>query len=161
MTTVVLVFVTVFAAVAVVTFVMPPKYTATAELFATYTSQSDSQDTSSDMNSGASYLSTQIKTYPSLVKTQAILKPVIRDLGLDMTVDDLADEVTATNPTNTFMVDISVENGDAAQSAAIANSVAENLSEQISSSLYSSSGTGSSPIKLSVVQKAQTPTSPS
>ena len=76
-----------------------------------------------------------------------------------MTVDDLADEVTATNPTNTFMVDISVENGDAAQSAAIANSVAENLSEQISSSLYSGSS-DSSPIKLSVVQEAQTPTSP-
>ncbi|WP_314687223.1 polysaccharide biosynthesis tyrosine autokinase [uncultured Bifidobacterium sp.] len=161
LTTVILVFVAVFAAVAVVTFVMPPKYTATAELFATYTSSSDSQDTSSDMNSGASYLSTQIKTYPSLVKTESILKPVIKDLGLDMTVDDLADAVTATNPTNTFMVDISVENGDAGQSAAIANSVAENLAKQISSSLYSSSTSGSSPIELSVVQKAQTPTSPS
>lgn len=160
LTTVVLVFAAVFAAVAVVTFVMPPKYTATAELFATYSSSSDSQDTSSDMNSGASYLSTQIKTYPSLVKTQAILKPVISDLGLDTTVDDLADAVTATNPTNTFMVDISVENGDAAQSAAIANSVAKNLAEQISSSLYSGSS-DSSPIKLSVVQEAQTPTSPS
>lgn len=33
-------FVVVFAAVAAVTFIMPPKYTATAEVFATYAGQS-------------------------------------------------------------------------------------------------------------------------
>ena len=69
-------FVVIVAAVAGYTFLVPPQYTATAELFATYASQGESQN-SSDMNSGASYLSTQIKTYPQLVKTEAVLKPVI------------------------------------------------------------------------------------
>lgn len=158
--TVLITFLVVFVSVAAVTFLMPPKYTATAEIFASYSSQSGSQQSSSDMNSGASYLSTQIKTYPSLVKTQAILKPVITDLNLDVTVDELADMVTATNPTNTFMVDISVENGDAALSARIANSVANNLAERISSTLYSGDG-DTSLIKLSVVQPASVPDSPS
>ena len=150
----------VFGLVVIVTFLMPPKYTATAEIFASYASKSESSQTSADMNSGTSYLSTQIKTYPSLVKTEAILKPVISDLNLDMTVEQLADMVTATNPTNTFMVDISVEGGDPDQSAAIANSVANNLARQISSSLYSGDD-GTSPIKLSVVQPAVVPQSPS
>lgn len=108
-------FVVIFVAVAAFTFLSPPKYTATAELFATYSGQSDGSQNSNEMNSGASYLSTQIKTYPQLIKTQAILQPVIDDLSLNMTVKDLADMVTATNPTNTFMVDIAVEAGDAQQ----------------------------------------------
>lgn len=154
-------FVVVFAAVAAVTFIMPPKYTATAEVFATYAGQSGETQTTNDMSSGANYLNTQIKTYPELVKTEAVLQPVIKDLGLDMTTTDLAGVVTATNPTSTFMVDISAEVGDPQQAADIANSVAKNLSDQISSDLYNSSSSSSSsgsPIKLTVVQKAQTPT---
>ena len=155
-------FVLVFAAIAAVTFIMPPKYTATAEVFATYAGQSGETQTTNDMSSGANYLNTQIKTYPELVKTEAVLQPVIKDLGLDMTTTDLAGVVTATNPTNTFMVDISAEVGDPQQAADIANSVAKNLSDQISSDLYNnSSSSNGSPIKLTVVQKAQTPTSQS
>ena len=155
-------FVVVFAAVAAVTFIMPPKYTATAEVFATYAGQSGETQTTNDMSSGANYLNTQIKTYPELVKTEAVLQPVIKDLGLDMTTTDLAGVVTATNPSNTFMVDISAEVGDPQQAADIANSVAKNLSDQISSDLYNnSSSSNGSPIKLTVVQKAQTPTSQS
>lgn len=150
-------FVVVFAAVAAVTFIMPPKYTATAEVFATYTGQSGQTQSTTDMSSGTNYLSTQIKTYPELVKTEAVLNPVIDDMNLDMTPAQLASVVTATNPTNTFMVDISAEVGDPQQAADIANSVADNLSKQISSDLYNSDG-AKSPIKLSVVQKAQTPT---
>lgn len=151
-------FVVVFAAVAAVTFIMPPKYTATAEVFATYVGQSGETQTTNDMSSGANYLNTQITTYPELVKTEAVLQPVIKDLGLDMTTTDLADVVTATNPTNTFMVDISAEVGDPQQAADIANSVAKNLADQISSDLYNNSSSSGSPIKLTVVQKAQTPT---
>lgn len=150
-------FVVVFAAVAAVTFIMPPKYTATAEVFATYAGQSGETQTTNDMSSGANYLNTQIKTYPELVKTEAVLQPVIKDLGLDMTTTDLAGVVTAANPTNTFMVDISAEVGDPQQAADIANSVAKNLSDQISSDLYNNSSSSGSPIKLTVVQKAQTP----
>ncbi len=158
--TAVIAFAVVFAAVAAFTFLSPAKYTSTAELFATYTGQQDSTQNSNEMNSGASYLSTQIKTYPQLIKTQAVLEPVIQDLSLNMSVDDLSKMVTATNPTNTFMVDIAVESRDAQQSSDIANSVAKNLSKQISSSLYTD-GTSKSPIQLTVVQKAQVPDSPS
>ena len=151
-------FVVVFAAVAAVTFIMPPTYTATAEVFATYAGQSGETQTTNDISSGANYLNTQIKTYPELVKTEAVLQPVIKDLGLDMTTTDLAGVVTATNPTNTFMVDISAEVGDPQQAA---DSVAKNLADQISSDLYNNSSSSGSPIKLTVVQKAQTPTSQS
>lgn len=152
-------FVVVVTAVAAYTFLTPPKYTATAQLFATYSSQGESLN-SSEMNSGATYLSTQIKTYPQLVKTEAVLDPVIKELGLGVTADELAAEVTATNPSNTFIVDVSVVDADAGQSARIANSVAKNLSKQISSTLYTDES-AKSPIQLTLVQKARTPEAPS
>ena len=46
-------FVVVFAAVAAVTFIMPPKYTATAEVFATYAGQSGAPPTPTDRIWGA------------------------------------------------------------------------------------------------------------
>lgn len=87
-----------------------------------------------------------------------MLKPVIDDLGLDETVTDLAGQVTVTNPTNTAFVNIAVVDGDPKQAADIANSVAESLKNVIESDLYSGD---KSPVKLSIVQKAQVPTSKS
>lgn len=153
-------FVIVVAAVAAFTFLSPNKYTASAELFATYAGRDDSPQSSSEMSSGASYLSTQIKTYPQLIKTESVLQPVIDDLNLDLDTNQLAGMVAVSNPANTFMVDISVESGNAKQSADIANSVASNFSQQISSALYTD-GSTKSPIQLTVVQKADVPTSPS
>lgn len=150
----------VFVGVVAFLLISPTKYTATAELFATYSGHSDSTQDSADMNSGAAYLSTQIQTYPKLIKTEAVLQPVIDDLGLNTQVSELAKNVTATNPTGTFMVDISVETNSAKLSADVANSAASNLSKQISSSLYSDANV-SSPIQLTVVEKAQVPASPS
>ena len=149
-------FVVVFAAVAAVAFIMPPKYTATAEVFATYAGQSGETQTTNDMSSGANYLNTQIKTYPELVKTEAVLQPVIKDLGLDMTTPNLAGVVTAANPTNTFMV-------TSRQKSAIRSKRrhrqqrGKNLPIRFLRPVHNSSSSGS-PIKLTVVQKAQTPT---
>ncbi len=69
---------------------------------------------------------------------------------------DLAGQVTVTNPTNTAFVNIAVVDGDPKQAADIANSVAESLKNVIESDLYSGD---KSPVKLSIVQKAQVPTS--
>lgn len=153
-------FAVVFVAAAAVTFALPSKYTATAELYATYTGQAGETQSTSEVASGTTYLSTQIKTYPNLVKTEAVLEPVIDELGLDMTASDLAGAVSATNPTNTYIIDIAAETRDPQRSADIANSVANNLAKQISSGRYTN-GQSASSITLSVVQRAQTPASPS
>ena len=152
-------FAVVFVAIAAYTFATPKKYTSQAELFATYSGQSAGIQNSTEMSSGASYLSTEIRTYPELAKTEAVLQPVISDLGLDMTVKQLGQIVTVTNPANTFMVDISVKSRSAQESADIANEVAANLTTLISSSLRSNGQ--ASPVRLYVVQKAAPSTEPS
>ena len=86
-----------------------------------------------------------------------MLKPVINELGLDETVAELAGQLTVTNPTNYGVRNISAVDGDPKQAADIANAVAESLQDVIQNDLYSTSD--KSPVKMSIVQKAQTPTS--
>lgn len=152
-------FVVVFAAVCAYTFLAPPKYSATAQVFATYSDSSVQDNNISNINSASTYITNQIQSYPTLATTESVLKPVIDDLGLDTTVANLAGQLTVTNPTNTAFVNITAETGDAKQASDIANSVAESLSNVVEKSLYASGK--ESPVKLSVVQRAAEPISPS
>ncbi|WEV69110.1 polysaccharide biosynthesis tyrosine autokinase [Bifidobacterium sp. ESL0775] len=148
------------AAAAAFAFLVPAQYRATSELFASYSGKDVSALNSSEMNSGATYLTTQIKTYPQLVKTAAVLQPVIDDLNLGMSVSDLSSKVTATNPAGTFMLNITVQTHDSADAAKISNAVAGSLRKQVMYSIYGGQK-GQSPVDLSIVQRAQTPKKPS
>ena len=152
-------FVVVFAAVCAYTFMVPPKYSATAQVFATYSDSSVQDNNISNINSASTYITNQIQSYPTLATTESVLKPVIDDLGLDTTVANLAGQLTVTNPTDTAFVNITAETEDAKQASDIANSVAESLSNVVEKSLYASGK--ESPVKLSVVQRAAEPVAPS
>ncbi len=129
--------------------------TTTTQLFATYNSSSDSVN-SSEQYSGSSYIMSQIKSYPDLAKTQAVLQPVVAELKLDTTPAALASQITVTNPTNTAFVNIAVTDADPSAAARIANGVAASLSSVVEKSLYSAGS--NSAVKLSIVQPAQVPT---
>lgn len=153
--------VVVFAAVAAYTFLAPKKYEATAELLAMSGQGVISDDSNaSQYSSIGSYINTQIATYPQLVKTEAVLEPVIDDLGLDMTLEEVGELITASNPDSTFMVDITAETEDPQFSAQLANAVATSLSEQVSTSMNTVS-IDQAPVSLSVVQQAAVPEDPS
>ena len=155
-------FVVVFAAVCAYTLLTPPKYTSTAQMFATFnTATADAtQDTNySNISSAGSYIANQIKSYPTLATTESVLQPVIDQLGLDASVSELAGELTVTNPEDTAFVNIEAQDKDPKQSAAIANAVAKSMKTVVEDSLYSSDS--KSPVTLSVVQQAQEPVGPS
>ena len=116
--TAVVTLVIVMVAICAYTFTRTPQYTATSELLATYRSSaaaSGASSNASELSSGANYINSQIQTYPQLVKTESVLQPVIDDLGLDTTVKELAESVTASNPDGTMLVDISVNDPDPKQ----------------------------------------------
>lgn len=155
-------FVVVVAGVSAYTFLVPPKYTAQAQVIATYnsTQENGSSTDISQQSTGGTYISNQITSYPTLATTEAVLQPVIEKLQLDESVEALAAQLTVTNPTNTAFVTISATDGDAAQSAAIANAVAKSLQNVVENDLYVN-GDNQSPIKVSIVQKANVPDAPS
>ena len=155
-------FVAVIVCVAAYVFLAPPKYTSTAQVIATFnTAQENGEATDiSQQNTGGTYISSQIKSYPTLTTTEKVLSPVIDKLGLEESVSELAKQLVVTNPSNTAFVNISAKSGDAQRSADIANAVAESLRTVVQQDLYGGSK-GQSPIKLTVVQKATVPQSPS
>nr|WP_241222814.1 polysaccharide biosynthesis tyrosine autokinase [Bifidobacterium samirii] len=160
--TAVITFVVVVAGVCAYTFTRTPMYTASAQLFATYRNTAADSSNANSYNAGASYISSQIATYPDLVKTEAVLQPVIDDLGLDTSVGALSRQVSASNPTDTMMLKVSVSDADPEMAAKIANAAAASLRDQITGSLYSEGGSELiSPVNLAIVQKAGTPGSPS
>ncbi|WP_423734930.1 polysaccharide biosynthesis tyrosine autokinase [Bifidobacterium parmae] len=159
--TAVIVFIIVVGAAAGFTFTRTKQYTATAQMFASYNSvAADSSYNNVGVQSTAgTYIASQLTSYPNLVKTSAVLQPVVEEQGGGLTVNGLAGMVTATNPDGTYMLNVSVMSPDPQQAADLANNVAKSLSDVVASELYSSGE--KSIVKLSVVQKAQTPGSQS
>ena len=157
--TIIITFAVVLGAAIGLTMMSPVKYSTTAQLFATYNDSSEGAANSSEQNSGSSYIMSQIKSYPALTTTQSVLQPVIEDLGLHTSVGQLKGQVSVTNPTNTAFVNITVTDGDPARAADIANSVAKSLSSVVENTLYASGSR--STVKLSIVQPATAPSTPS
>lgn len=142
-------------------FLAAPQYSATAQVIATYNAAQDggNSDDITQQNAGGTYVSNQIKSYPTLATTETVLKPVISQLGLDVSVKDLSNQLTVSNPSNTAFVNITATAGDAKQSATIANAVADSLRTIVEHDLYAKGA--AAPIKLTVIQRAATPQEPS
>lgn len=161
--TAIITFAVIVGTMAVYTFTRTPMYTATAQMYASYqglTSENGAADLSS-INMGTTYINSQLDTYPNLVKTEAVLKPVIDELGLNMTVGQLGSMVSASRPDSTYMIDISASSSDPKMASSVVNKVAESLKTQVSSGLTADNRKAVSPVNLSVVQPAYTPVAPS
>lgn len=156
--TLVVTFAVVFGVTVLYTAMSPVKYTANTQLFASYDSSNESTSSAEQYN-GSSYIMNQIQSYPDLAKTSAVLQPVIDELHLSVNAKQLASQVSVTNPSNTVFVNISVTDQDPSAAARIADSVANSLSEVIEKSLYSNGAHSS--VKLSIVEPAAVPSSPS
>lgn len=110
---------------------------------------------------GASFTSAEarVASYVALVDSSSVLEPVISQLGLDMSVDDLADEVTAEALPNTVIMSIDVVDERAERAAEIADAVATSLSEYVAQIEAPSTG-GPSRVDVTVLESAAVPNSP-
>ena len=135
-----------------------PMYKATAEVFVS------SSGTAGDSQAGeqfqaAVFAQQRVTTYAQLVSSPEVLDPVIEELGLATTPQDLARVVSAVNPPQTVLIEVSATDPDPAKSAAIANLSAQNLATAIQN-LETTNPKAGSPIKVSVVNPAVAPASP-
>ena len=101
-----------------------PVYTSTAELFVAPARPATGTNTYQNAFSAAQLAAQQAPSYASLVNSPAVMRAVIADLHLTMTPSQLADQVSATSPLNSVLIDITVRGGSAAAVTAIANDTA-------------------------------------
>ena len=142
------------------TFSQPRLYTAQAQSFVALTGND-----LGGIAGGATFTGQRLASYVQLASTPDVLQPVIDELRLDTSVTSLAGQVTAANPVDTVLLNISVTNPDPIDAAEIANAVSRQMSTVISSievpAESTTSNTTSVNVKVTLVDPAEPPTSPS
>lgn len=129
-----------------------PTYTGEATLFLKVDSKTGS------LYERSQFGLQRVKSYPAVVQSPDVLLPVMAELKLGGTLEDLQARVSATNPTNTFFLKVQAEDSSADQAAAVANAVAKNLAVQVAV-LETAKGEAASAVSLVQTVPASPPTS--
>jgi capsular polysaccharide biosynthesis protein len=139
-------------------YVTPTTYESTVSAFVSTPSSGEELGVALQ---GSQFAQQRAASYALLARTEVVTAPVISSLGLDMTPEQMAREITTEVPLDSVLINITVEDGSAEQAAAIANGVGEEL---VSAVTTLESRTGStSPVVVTLVQPASAadaPTSP-
>ena len=138
-----------------VTALTTPTYESTTRLFVS----TSGNDSASDLLTGNSFTQQRVKSYADIVTSPAVLDNVVAELGLQDISDKLPDNIKATVPLNTIILEITVTDNSPFRAASIANAVASSL-EEVVTNLETVDPTLASPVKLSVVQPGQLAKSP-
>lgn len=139
----------------VVTYLTTPLYESRAQV---YVSVRTSSESTSDLLQGSNFTQRQIKSYVDLTGSPRVLQPVIEELGLDETADQLAGAINANTPLDTSLINITASDPDAQRAADIANATAESLAVQVTELERPESG--ESPVQVSTVRVATPSSSP-
>ncbi|HEY4377805.1 MAG TPA: polysaccharide biosynthesis tyrosine autokinase, partial [Acidimicrobiales bacterium] len=105
------------------------------------------------------YIQARVQSYPSLATSPMVTKPVIRNLGLKVTPDQLASHIHVVAPVGTVLMTVSVLDGDRHQAARIANAVADELIPVVEH-VERTEASKVSPVRLTIAQRATVPTAP-
>ncbi|GAA2239736.1 polysaccharide biosynthesis tyrosine autokinase [Herbiconiux moechotypicola] len=139
--------------------VATPRYQSMTKIFVSV----QSTDTSSpgELVSGNSYAQQKVKSYVDVVGSPSVLDPVIRELGLDVSAAELANQITASSNTGTVIIEITATDTDPQMAANIANATASSFQTVVVDQLEKPSGGGPSLVKVQTVQPAEPSTQPS
>lgn len=130
------------------------QFKASAQVFVS----TQSGGTVQDLVQGSTFTQQRVKTYADLVTTPIVLLPVISNLHLSMTANDLAKSVKATAPLDTALIEISATSPDPVKAAGIANGISESLTNVVQN--IESTGSQISQVKLTRVEQAEVPSAP-
>ena len=146
------------AAASVVSIFATPKYVSNTELYVSV--RSGGETATGDLVQGTSFARQAVTSYVSVVNTARVLQPVIENLNLDLTAQQLSSQVSASSPLNTVLIEVTVTDDDPLLAAKIANSVGENLIDVVVNVLEKPEGEGASLVQMETVQPAVPATKP-
>jgi len=137
------------------TVLSPKVYQAQTRLFV---STSGGVDTNS-LVAGSNFTQQRVKSYADVITTPKVLDPVISSLHLDTNAASLGDQITATVPIDTVLIEVAVTGTDPRVAANVADSVGKQFTKTVAD-LESVGKSSSSPVKVTVVSAPTVPTAP-
>ena len=142
---------------ALVTALMTPMYQSQVQLFVSTPSQS--LDLSA-LTQGSSFSQQRVKSYSQIINGASTLVPVINELRLDDSYDELAKRVKASAPLDTVLINITVTDESPVLAARIANAIGREFAQTVNSLETVQAGSETS-IKVSIVKEGRIPDEPS
>ncbi|WP_167829005.1 polysaccharide biosynthesis tyrosine autokinase [Streptomyces sp. MZ04] len=136
-----------------------PVYEARTQLFVATHAGADT----TQLNQGQSFSQARVLSYANIVNTRQVTEPVVTELRLPTTPDELAGRIRAEAPVNTVLIDITVSDTDPRRAAHIANAVAVRFGrvvERLEIPRTAVAAEPVSPVTLGVTQQATAPSVP-
>jgi capsular polysaccharide biosynthesis protein/Mrp family chromosome partitioning ATPase len=115
----------------------PPVYAAKAQMLVTVSAPGED---SSQAYQGALLSQQRAKSYTVLLTSQVVLRQIADQLGLPYSPEEMKGHITATNPTDTPVIDVTVKDRSAAQAQQIAEAMGPTFSKIASSAENSGQG---------------------
>ena len=132
-----------------------PLYVSSAKLYVTSGTEADAQSA----YQGSLASQQRVASYAELVDSDVIIREALDDSGLQMSVDDARESLSATSNPDTVLLSISAENSDPALATQLANGVAEAMTSYVTT--LEQPNEASQPLaKLTVVSPAVQPDEP-
>lgn len=140
-----------------VTFTTTPIYQAKVQLFVS--TPSSALDLSA-LVQGSSFSQQRVKSYAQIVNGPNTLNPIIEQLNLPYSYEELADAVSATAPLDTVLISVTVSDPDPARARDIANAIGSQFSITANDLEMTDAGF-SDRVQVSMVKNASLPDKPS
>ena len=144
-------------AAAVWSMTRPPVYQAKTQL---YVSVRVGEASLGELQQGASFAKQLVKSYVDIVNTAIVTDGVSEALGGDPTPAQLAEKLTATNPSDTVLIEIAATDSDPELAAEIANVTASLFSDVVTDRLEAPAEGSPTRVQIDVVEPATVPSAP-
>lgn len=130
----ILLIVAIFAVIGIIYtigFVTPMFSSYTTLVLATADNTSGTEKTNSITATDVTMNSKLVSTYSEIVKSKNILRQVISNLSINVSEEDLRNNVTVTSVKDTELIEITVSNANATYAAKVANEIARVFTEKV------------------------------
>lgn len=107
--------------------ILNPAYEATSTILV----GRNQNNYSTDLNADVTLSKQLVNTYGEIMKTNAILDPVIHNLDLDLTTDELSEKITVTPVGETELIEVTVQDRYPMKAADISNEICKVFSDKI------------------------------
>jgi len=133
-----------------------PKYEASTQLFV---AAKDASGDVSSLNAGGQFTQQRVQSYADIINSPDIASAVATQLGGELSAKQIASEVSANAPLNTVLINVHVTDRSPRRAQGIANAVSDQFASY-AAQLETPQGGAVSPVKVTVVKRADLPRAP-
>ena len=135
---------------------LPDTYRSTTAALVT----SDRGSTAADLVQGTNYIGNLVATYVLLAESEVVLQPVIDQLELDTTAEQLAGTISASTPLDSLVIEISVSSQSPALARDIAAATVRSLTNVVENEVSPTTDDGTPTVRLTTIRSATEPRFP-